>query len=168
MAHDLYQSVQHMFSGFILVVTQTFIVVLNLLVRKIFLYKKIQSVLLERGESIIFEDVLLLANIWMLSVFIIRIRIISEIAQKDNKNTTVVLTNGACNVACCWIPPCWCICWLCAVDRITCRNVPLSSTICCITCPGGTWTGIGMGGEPLCDTIGTVTGPVNTRKKKKN
>lgn len=30
--------------------------------------------------------------------------------------------------------------------------------------PGGTWTGIAMGGEEFVDTIGTVTGPVTTTK----
>lgn len=49
---------------------------------------------------------------------------------------------------------------------MTCLNVPFSSTICCITWPGGTWTGMGIGGEPLCDTIGTVTGPERRRKEK--
>lgn len=58
-----------------------------------------------------------------------------------------------------WTPPWPWICWCCAVDRMTCRRVPLSSTICCMTWPGGTCTGIGIGGDPLWDTIGTVTGP---------
>jgi hypothetical protein len=48
-------------------------------------------------------------------------------------------------------------------DRITCRSVPLSSTICWTTWPGGTCTGIAMGGDEFVDTIGTVTGPAKKR-----
>lgn len=75
------------------------------------------------------------------------------------------LTNCKCGWTFCTpTPPC--ICCGCAVDSITCRKVPFSSTICCITCPCGTCTGIAIGGVPLCDTIGTVTGPGNRKKKK--
>lgn len=49
---------------------------------------------------------------------------------------------------------------------MTCRSVPFSSTICCITWPGGTWTGIGIGGDPLWEIIGTVTGPENQKGKR--
>ncbi|KAJ8868007.1 hypothetical protein PR048_031816 [Dryococelus australis] len=50
---------------------------------------------------------------------------------------------------------CWC-------ERMTWRKVPFSSTTCCTMCPGGTWTGIAIGGDELDDTIGTVTGPATT------
>lgn len=66
-----------------------------------------------------------------------------------------------CTPAWLWI---WCVC---AGDNITCRRVPFSSTTCCIRWPGGTWTGIGIGGEPLCDTIGTVTGPVRGKRRNR-
>lgn len=49
-----------------------------------------------------------------------------------------------------------------AGDKITWRRVPLSSTICCRTWPGGTWTGSGTGGDPV-ETIRTVAGPAIQR-----
>lgn len=44
-------------------------------------------------------------------------------------------------------------------DRMTCLSVPVSSTICCTTCPGGTCTGSGMGGDAFVEIIRTLAGP---------